>query len=476
MTSQTFKGVTVTLDGLAATIPGAMSAMTITMQQPSSGSGVQAARIADLLERFGVNCFSQHDTSWNPWGAWPIEYTAATTIKGIQEIIGSSGYTINVRAYYFAGRETAAGGGDLIDWCPAVNTATGAKISLAIGAGGTDSDAKAMATWLGTTITPWLGWIEGVNEPNGQSPVALPVTEAAQADLPTATGATIMGPSIVIGLPHPEGWITNYLGAGGAANLAPHMAAINVHYYQSTLPSLDDGSLRSGEIGDVFVGEQTGWASHIPQIITEWHPTYYNAAGQFAGGDALAAYYAPIFMVEAYRQGFAGYFWFSLFDYSTTPCGLIAQSQSGGATVLTPKAPAQTLGNLFAICGPAGAAKHSFIPGKLDFTATGLPPPVNSDSPHTGGQTMLFQRDDGTFLLMLWNAQVPPFTSDAAGNITGVTLPGASASVSVNLPSKPSKVEHFNPAIGAAALNTWTGQSAVTVPLASEFHVLRITP
>jgi hypothetical protein len=55
-------------------------------------------------------------------------------------------------------------------------------------------------------------------------------------------------------------------------------------------------------------------------------------------------------------------------------------------------------------------------------------------------------------------------------------MPGASASVSVNLPSKPSKVEHFNPAIGAAALNTWTGQSAVTVPLASEFHVLRITP
>lgn len=476
MVSQTFPNVTVTLEGLTASIPGSLSGITLTMQQQATGGGVQAARIADLLERFGVNCFSQHDTNWNPWGAWPIEYTAATTIKGIQEITGSSGYTINVRAFYYAGRETQAGGGDLAAWCPAVNAATGAKMSLAIGQGGTAQDAQALATWLGTTVTPWLGWIEGVNEPNGVAPVDLATTEAAQADLPTATGATLLGPSIVIGLPHPEGWITGYLGATGAAAILAHANVLNVHYYPSTLVSLDDGSLHDGEIEDVFVGEWTGWGSHDPQIITEWHPTYYNAAGQFAGGDALAAYYAPIFMVEAYRCGFEGYFWFSLFDFGTTPCGLIAQSQSGGATVLTPKAAAKTLANLFAICGPAGATKRSFTPGALDFTATGLPPPVNSDSPHTGGQTMLFQRDDGVFLLMLWNAQVPPFTHDAAGNPTGVTLPGPLGAVTIALPSNPSKIEDFIPSSGATPVRTWPGGTSISVPLATEFHVLRITP
>lgn len=457
---QTFQNVTVTLSGLTETIPG-LTAITLTFQQPQTG--VTAYRIADLLERFGVNCFTQHDTSWNPWGAWPIEYTADTTIAGIKEIIGTSGYTINVRAFYYAGRETVAGGGDLIDWCPAVNTATGAMMSIAIGQGGTDSDAAALATWLGGSQPSWLGWLEGVNEPNGVATVGLTITEAAQADLPTGTGATIMGPSIVIGMPNTEGTITSYLGASGASNILAHANVLNVHYYPASVASLDDGSGRGGEINDVFVGEQIGWGSEDPQIITEWHSNYYNNAGLFAGGDTLAAYYAPIFMVEAFRLGFQGYFWFSLFDFATTPCGLIAQSQVSGATVLAPKAPGTTLANLFAICGPAGPTKRTFTPGKLDYTVTGLPSPINSDSPNTGGQTMLFQRDDGTFLLMLWNAQASP-----GGTPTTVSVSfGGTA---------PSLVEDFLPTAGATAVQHWNNASSVSVSLAAEFRVLRITP
>lgn len=460
MVDQTFNNVTVTLSGLSAPIEGTLSSVVLSVA-PSSTGGVQAHRIADLLERFGVNCFSQHDTSWNPWGAWPIEYTAATTIAGIKEIIGSSGYTINVRAFYYAGRETAANGGDLAAWCPAINAGTGAKISLAIGQGGTDSDAKALKTWLGTSLAPWLGWLEGINEPNGVAPVAVADAEAAQADLPTATGAVLMGPSIVVGTPHPEGWISGYIGSNGPAILV-HANVLNVHYYPSSLPSLDDGAGQGSEIADIFVGTQVGWNSHNPEIITEWHPNYYNSGGQFAGGDALSAYYAPIFMVEAFREGFEGYFWFSLFDFGTTPCGLIAQSQGASGTLLSPKLPAQTLANLFAICGPAGPSKRSFTPGLLSYTLTGLPAPVNAASPNTGGQSMLFQRDDGVFLLMLWNAQVSPG--------------GVSTTVRMSFPVPVKEVEDFVPSKGAVKQNSWASVSSVSIPLYAEFHVVRITP
>ena len=44
---------------------------------PTPGTGVQAKRIADLIELFGVNTFSSLDEH-NIWGSWPADYQPAS--------------------------------------------------------------------------------------------------------------------------------------------------------------------------------------------------------------------------------------------------------------------------------------------------------------------------------------------------------------------------------------------------------------
>ncbi len=65
-------------------------------------TGTPARRIADCLERFGVNTFSQitrNGLPWN-WGQSAGDYSSATTAKAINFIVGNSGLKMNVREYH----------------------------------------------------------------------------------------------------------------------------------------------------------------------------------------------------------------------------------------------------------------------------------------------------------------------------------------------------------------------------------------
>jgi hypothetical protein len=77
-------------------------------------------------------------------------------------------------------------------------------------------------------------------------------------------------------------------------------------------------------------------------------------------------------------------------------------------TKLTLRNGALAIQAMYQLGGPASATKHTFSPGKLNYTTSGLSAPINAASPNTGGQTMLFQNDAGQFLLYVWNAQVAP--------------------------------------------------------------------
>jgi hypothetical protein len=77
-------------------------------------------------------------------------------------------------------------------------------------------------------------------------------------------------------------------------------------------------------------------------------------------------------------------------------------------TALTLRNGALAIQAMYQLGGPASATKHTFTPGKLNYTTSGLPAPINAASPNTGGQTMLFQNDAGQFLLYVWDAQVAP--------------------------------------------------------------------
>jgi hypothetical protein len=435
---------------------------------PGDTTGTTAFRIADMMERFGVNTFSSLSATANVWGAYPSDFSAATVIAGINTILGSSGMTMNVREYHYAGRESIQS-----SWCPAVAGGTGAKFTMCIGQGGTDSDVASMVALAQSSSSgssPWLSWLEGINEPNGVGFVSPAMTDTAQTDIwtnaRTLPGVSIMGPSLVIGTPVPE----NYIGQWGAAatdfaTLSANSSIVNVHFYPDTLPSLDDGSNRGGQINDVFIGEHNIYGNTDPEIITEWHPTYYNTTGSLQFNEAYNGYYSPITILEAFRAGFLGYYWFSLFDFSSTACGMFAQDTTVSPTKLTLRNGALAIQAMYQLGGPASATKHTFTPGKLNYTTSGLPAPINPASPNTGGQTMLFQNDAGQFLLYVWNAQVAP---------GGTAVP-----VMISFPSHAmTKVVEYNitnAGNNMTAVQTVTAASSITLRLAADVHLLVIT-
>jgi hypothetical protein len=65
---------------------------------------VQAERIADLVELFGVNTFSSRDQN-NVSGSWPAGYWPETVIAALNWISGDSGFALRIREYHNAGRE-----------------------------------------------------------------------------------------------------------------------------------------------------------------------------------------------------------------------------------------------------------------------------------------------------------------------------------------------------------------------------------
>jgi hypothetical protein len=435
---------------------------------PGDATGTTAFRIADMMERFGVNTFSSLSATQNVWNALPSDFTASTVIAGINSVLGSSGMTMNVREYHYAGRESIQS-----LWCPAVAGATGAKFAMCVGQGGTDSDVASMVALAQSSSSgssPWLSWLEGINEPNGVGLVSPAMTGTAQTDIwtnaHTLPGVSIMGPSLVIGLPNPE----NYVPPWGAsptdiATINANSSIVNVHFYPFTLPSLDDGSNRGGQIDDVFIGEHTIYGNTYPEIITEWHPTYYNSNGSLQFNEAYNGYYSPITILEAFRLDIKAYFWFSLYDFGTTQCGLIAQDNTVTPAKLTLRNGALAIQAMYQLSGPASTTKHTFTTGNLHYTTSGLPAPINSASPNTGGQTMLFQNDAGQFLLFVWNAQVAP---------GGTAVP-----VTISFPSHAmTKIVEYN--ITKAGSNmtpvqTVTTASSITLQLAADVHLLVIT-
>lgn len=419
-------------------------------------TGVQAARIADMLERFGVNTFSSTAPDSNVWGSWPADYSEPSVIAALRWLTGGSGLTIQVREYHYAGRDWQEG------WCSRVSGATGAKFSVAIGANGSMGDAASLCA-LATSSeagSKWLAWVEGLNEPNNDfgSGVILAsftaaVQEALSAGVPIAVW--LVGPSIVFGLPRPEGYITpSYATLGEMFRINSNLSLANAHLYPPSQVDMDDGSGRGGSMTDTVLGLRVAYVNH-PVIITEWHPTLYNQRGHNLL-PTFDAYYAPCFFLSAFREGVVAHFWYALFDYGTVyASGLFPKT--GGVDA---RPVARTIQAMFALTGDTGPTKRTFAPGKLAFTVSGLPPSLPG-APNSGGQTMLFQNSLGVFFLFVWNAQEVPG--------------GASKPVTVTFKDAHTVTDYriSDPIMPNRVLQKVTG-TTVTVSLDASVHLLVI--
>jgi len=399
--------------------------------------GVQAQRIADLVEILGVNTFSAANSTSNVWGSWPSDYSAATVIAAHNWLTAGSGFVLAGREYHYAGRETIQA-----PWLKQVVAATNMPFAMCVGANGTASDVASMLA-LASDQSNGIAWVEGVNEPNtnfGSGMETLATVEAVQAAVYKGAGSHAVGPSIVFGLPDPEVWINAYASVTDLALLLTEMSFANGHLYPPTMCDADDGSGRGGAFDDVVAGLARIYPGK-QLLATEFHPTLYSrATPPIVPGGPLDAYYTLLALLAAKRSKLGGLWWFALFDYKDPtqpgymPCGLFPTNATN------PRASAWAIHALCALTGDKGATKRTFTPGSYADTVTGLPPPIDTTMPHTGGHTELYQSSDGRLFRLIWNAQI--------------AMGGASTPVTVTFAKPPTMVTEYNISLGTAASMT----------------------
>lgn len=364
---------------------------------PSPGTGLQALRIADVIGIFGVNTFSSLDDG-NMWGSWPADYRPEQVINALRYLTGdNTGHAIRIREYHYAGRETMQR-----PWLEQIKAAVpNTTVAMCVAANGSTNEVPSMLS-----MADLLVWTEGLNEPNtdfgsGQVPVEQTMDIQNRLFAEGADKLVVMGPSIVAGMPHPEGWVTGYFGDRMAeCNSLLHRG--NGHYYPPHCSDLvGDGTSLPEYIGGLW----TAYGEHLIDL-TEYHPSLYNNEGNGpsnSGWDGNRdAYYTLLALLRSSKIGVMGLWWYALFDYGEVyKCGLFPTNATN------PRPAADALRRLCQTCLDPSDTARSFAPGKCDVQV-GCPP--NCDY-------HLAQASNGTFMLFIWHSENEP-----GGDARPVTL------------------------------------------------------
>jgi hypothetical protein len=371
---------------------------------PPDGTGLQAKRIADLVESFGVNTFSSLDANSNVWGSWPADYSPATVIKALKYLTNDSGFVLKLREYHYSGRESFQ-----VPWLHEIQAALpGTQVTVCVGANGSANDTTTM---IQMQHDPACGivWLEGQNEPNtdfGSGMVPQETTHQVQSHLwHGAFQPSVVGPSVVAGTPHPAGWITGYFDPDASMRLMNNkMAYGNAHIYPPASPDVADTGYSIAE----YVGEIFDVYGGVPVMVTEFHPTLYNSRGHKPDEPGWSgerdAYYTMTTLFRCCKMGLVeGLWWYALFDYGTTyTCGLFPVNADD------PRPAANAIRALCTVTADHGEDRRTFDPGSLEVEVIGLPPTADYD---------LCQASDGRFFVTLWNN-----AEDPGGEASDVTL------------------------------------------------------
>ena len=222
-------------------IPPDLSGGGPTPPQPGTGTGVQAGRIADFLCNYsGCDMFPSMDEG-NVWGSWPADYRPDTVIAAYDWLMNGSPRTTRSTASippHTAWRSCGRG-------CRC-SPRKGHRFVGGVAANGNVADAEATLE-LARDPANGIVMVEGLNEPNtdfGSGEVPPQMTKDIQDCLwrNKLPGIPVVGPSIVFGLPYPEGYITpGYCSAEDIAYLNERMDIIAGHFYPPNVCDLDGG-------------------------------------------------------------------------------------------------------------------------------------------------------------------------------------------------------------------------------------------
>ena len=443
------------------------------ISQTGDATGTQAYRIADCLQRFGVNTFSQLNNNgylWS-WGGSQGHYDPTTTGLAINYLTGGSGLTINDREYHRDMDGTSTITPLQITWIHQVYSETGSPFTLSFASGGTSNDLPGMVSIVQDSVSSGLNyvhWVEGLLEPNNPYFGVIPISTTASVQTSLyqqvhaiTSNVAVAGPSIIFSLPYPDtnttpdGSLTTNLGSYQSTILA-NSDLDNIHLYPPQSGNCSDGSTRGGDMADV----NTAYSSVLPghgDFISEYHPTLYSTTHK--NDRNYDAYWGPIFLLSSYVDfNWKAVFWYALFNYNTTDqeCGLFATSNTD------PYPAANALRAMFQLTGDQGANKSTFTPEKLNVTVSGLPP-APAGSPYAGGRWALFENSSHQYFLMIWNEQE---------NISTTTTP---VTVTFNSHQMTAVAEYNITSGSETAVQSLTNVGTVTVNLDTSLRLLRIT-
>jgi len=422
--------------------------------------GVDPTRIARLIESLGWNTFSSLDTG-NSWGSWPADYQPASVVAGLKWIAGDSGHSFPLREYHYKSREAMQRTWfqQIIAQLPDTQSA------ICIAANGSVQDVPSMIA-LAADPTCQIKWVEGLCEPNtnfGWGTIPKEQTLEIQLAVYASAPCTVMGPSIVAGTPHPEGWITGYAG-DTLPELNENMHWGNGHYYPPHAPDVPNTGYSVNE----YIGGLWGAYAQHNIALTEFHPTLYAAAtmgamspklailarmisqaGRWPAGRALPPigtfsasprdpFYTLTTLLRCRKNGTMGVWWYALFDYgSTYECGVFPKT--GG---VDPRPIAYALRNFCQICRDTGD-RHNFTCTKLDLTVSALPAGVDFD---------VYQASDGRHLVPIWYAGAD------AGQ-------GTEVDVTLTFGSQKAALAVYDPLQSAVPIGDQANASAITLTI-----------
>jgi hypothetical protein len=217
-------------------------------------------------------------------------------------------------------------------------------------------------------------------------------------------------------------WQGDYAKAG---NLSAYADYGNAHTYPQPGQTTDSTIQRINGLAKLAAGSR-------PVITTEmgWK------GGTFSQTDI--ARFAVDAVFDGIKNGDAKMYFYSLFDDSSGPYGLM--NQNGTARPV-----GTALHNLTTIMADSGAARN----GSLTFGLSGTT---------AADHSLLTEKSTGVFQIALWNEQ------DAAHNVT------------LNLASAAKTIRIYNPMTGSSAVQTFSNASNVTVNVPNHPVIVEVVP
>lgn len=344
--------------------------------------------------------------------------------------------------------------------------AAGIKLDLLIGYnpgeemanGGIQRDLGTIAQVIQSTSGSVIG-LEGLNEPNNFANTwnGQPTDNwATVAAVQQAEYAAVRSVAAMAGIPLLDASVDPDSFPGTLPDMAPYANLGNAHVYpyNGGQPTLVMDSIMAGQ--QQLVPGKPQWITEFGYSSSYEDPSNYGVSQNVQTKNTLNG------LLDAFKDGVPLTFLYQLADETSAPSVSSLEDGFGlfSATGVA-KPVAVGLHNLTTILNDSGATARSFTPQSLAYTLSGLP---------STGNSLLFEKSNGTFDLVVWN-EATDWNYQSKAEI-GV----AASPVTINLGASYQTIQVFDPLQGAAPISTLSDVDSVEIGLTDHPLIIQVSP